>query len=146
MRSMTGRTRAFLLIGVLLAGGARLGAQQTARKDVTMQERTALGWPVLDRLTRLCDGRVYGVDGSEILWEVFTSPAAVDDILAAYRARLTDLRAEQTSDGWRFRATSGERITGVLGIGPAPPPFLGNCPAAPAGTRAFVAFSQMLRR
>ena len=146
MRSMTGRTRAFLLIGVLLAGGARLGAQQAARKDVTMQERTTLGWPVLDRLTRLCDGRVYGADGSEILWEVFTSPAAVDDILAAYRARLRDLRAEQTRDGWSFRATSGERITGTLGIGPAPPPFLRDCPAAPADTRTFVTFSRMMRR
>lgn len=77
---------------------------------------------------------------------MFTSPAAVDDILAAYGPRLRDLRAEQTRDGWSFRATSGERITGTLGIGPAPPPFLRDCPAAPADTRTFVTFSRMMRR
>jgi len=111
-----------------------------------MTEQTSHGWPVLDHLTRLCDGRVYGVGGSEISWEAFTSPVPVDDVLAAYRARLADLRGERLGERWLFRASDGERTTRVLDIWPTPPPFLRNCPPAPAGTRTFVTFSRMMQR
>jgi hypothetical protein len=97
---------------------------------------------VLDHLTRLCDGRVYGVGGSEISWEVFTSPVPMDDVLAAYRPRLPDLDGERSGDAWHFRASSGRQTTRVLEIRPTPPPILHDCPAAPAHTRTYVVFSQ----
>jgi len=143
---MTGGTRLLVLVGVLIVGGARLRAQQAAPKDSAMTARTSHGWPVLGRLTRLCDGRVYGVGGSEISWEVFTSPVSMDDVLAAYRSRLANLEGGRSGDAWLFRASSGGRTTRALEIRPTPPPVLRDCPAPPAHTRTFVMFSQMMHR
>jgi hypothetical protein len=146
MRSVIRATRALFLSGVLAAGSTHLRAQQAGPKDTVMTARTAFGWPVLDRLTALCSGRVYGAGGTEISWEVFTSPAPLAGIVAAYRSRLRHVEGERSGDTWRFRAASGERTTRVLEIRPTPPPILHGCPAAPADAQVFVVFSQMMVR
>ena len=111
-----------------------------------MAERTSNGWPVLDGLTHLCDGRVYGVGGSEISWEAFTSPAPADEVLAAYRSRLAEVKAERSGDAWLFRASDGEGTSRVLEIRPTPPPVVRDCPAAPSATRTYVMSSRMMQR
>jgi hypothetical protein len=100
---------------------------------------------VLGRLTRLCDGRVYG-QAVEISWELYTSPDPPGQVVAAYRRRLAPLAPDSAGAQWTFRASDGAHVTGALTIGPSPAVSEQHCPTAPPRTRTYALLSRMMRR
>ena len=126
------------------AADAAAGPRTDAAAETAPAAQESHGWPVLGDLRPFCGGSATAGDGSEIVWNLFTSPRPPREVAADYSQRLGGDMLEESGNEWIWRHPSPRRPDRVLSISGGDRPTE-DCPNPPAGTNAIVSFSEVRR-
>jgi hypothetical protein len=136
-----------LALAVLPASCGPRNTSGTSQADLPPGETgTSNGFPVRPGMIHACGESVLSADGTEIVWDIFTStddPATV----AEYYTQQLGTEGLEVGDGeWTWRMPPGQQVPDrVLSVS-APTAPHPDCPGLPADARTIGNFSQMFHR
>lgn len=133
-----------LVLGLVL-GFASISTPGDSQKE----ESRLHGFPVVKSARHLCEQRVYGVEGEEILWDALTAPEPPEELAVFYTERLGKEALTQDEDGWTWRMPAGspqpDRVLSLHRV-TADGPWKQCDQPVPSDARTVLLLSTMLRR
>jgi len=136
-----------LCAGLSLGATCRRGATDgTAIGEVADEGATSHDFPVMPGMAHACGESVLGGDGSEIVWDIYSTTEPLETVAAWYDERLGTGGLETTDEKWTWRMPPGaERPERVLSLTPATA-WHPECPGLPADAVTIGNFSNMFSR
>jgi len=107
---------------------------------------TSNGFPVRPGMIRACGQSVLSADGTEIVWDIFTSTDDPATVAEYYTQQLGTAGLEVGDGEWTWRMPAGQQVPDrVLSVS-APTAPHPDCPGLPSDARTIGNFSQMFHR